>query len=105
MERLWFLRKRNGSPFSVSSKFGLFSKHIFAVRKSFRLRLVLHCFGISILGAALFLQSSVLSGILEQGYFIGTERNPLVLYSEVLLTAMAITYLVYLIWRFIISNI
>jgi hypothetical protein len=57
------------------------------------------------LGAALFLQSSVLGGILKQGYFLGIEKNPIVLYSEVALTAMAITYLVYLLWRFIISNI
>lgn len=57
------------------------------------------------MGAALFLQSSVLGGILKQGYFLGIEKNPIVLYSEVALTAMAITYLVYLLWRFIISNI
>ena len=72
---------------------------------NFKLRIVFHCFGISVLGAALFLQSSVLRGIIEQGYFIGTEKNPIILYSEVTLTAMAVTYLVYLLWRFVISKI
>jgi hypothetical protein len=61
--------------------------------------------GLSILGAALFLQSLVLSGILERGYFMGIEQNLAVLYSEIFLTALAITYLVYLFWRFVVSAI
>ncbi len=75
------------------------------MRRNFRLSLIFHCAGISVLGAALFLQSSVLGGILEQGYFVGVEKNPIILYFEVFLTAMAITYMVYLLWRFIISKI
>jgi hypothetical protein len=61
--------------------------------------------GLSILSAALFLQSLVLSGILERGYFMGIEQNLAVLYSEIFLTALAITYLVYLFWRFVVSAI
>jgi hypothetical protein len=99
------LQKKKGSPFSVSSKLGSFSKHIQDTRENFRLRIVFHCLGISVLGAALFLQSSVLSGIFTQGYFVGVEKNPIVLYSEMFLTAMAFAYLVYLLWRFVISKI
>jgi hypothetical protein len=99
------LRKRNGSQFSVSAKFVLFSKLIFGAKKNFKLPLIFHCAGISILSAAVFLQSTVLSGILEHGYFIGTEKNVAILYAEVFLTALAISYLFYLLWRFIISKI
>jgi hypothetical protein len=100
-----FLRKKNGNLFSVSSILSFLSKCRFIIRKNFKLRLFLHCVGLSILGAALFLQSLVLSGILERGYFMGIEQNLAVLYSEIFLTALAITYLVYLFWRFVVSAI
>lgn len=99
------MRKRNGNLFSVSPKFDFFTRHVILIKKNFKVGLVFHCFGISVLGAALFLQSSVLGDILKQGYFVGTEKNAFVLYSEVFLTAIAMSYLFYLLWKFIISKI
>ena len=98
------LRKKGGNSFSISSAFGFLSKNVLMIRKNFGLRLFLHCMGISSLGAAIFLQSLVLGGILERGIFIGIEQNIIILYSELFLTALAITYLGYLFWRFIVSQ-
>jgi hypothetical protein len=61
--------------------------------------------GLSSLSAAIFLQSLVLSNIIERGIFMGIEHDIAVLYSEIFLTVLAITYLIYLFWRFIVSAI
>jgi hypothetical protein len=77
MERLGFCEKEMSANFSVSSRFCSFSKHIFEVRKNYRLRLIFHCAGISMLGAALFLQSSVCSGILEKDISLAQKKTQL----------------------------
>jgi hypothetical protein len=58
--------------------------------------------GLSSLGAALYLQSSVINGIVLQGYFRGIENNFAILSFEVFLEAFAVVYFVYLFWRFVL---
>lgn len=69
-----------------------------------RLRVLIHGVGLSSLGSALFLQSTVFTSILKNGYFRGVENNPAILYSEIALTGIAITYFGYMFVRFIFSN-
>ncbi len=61
-----------------------------------RLRLVFHSLGLSCLGGAVFLQILVFKDIVQQGYFMGIERNPVILELEVVLTVFATIYLVHL---------
>ena len=65
---------------------------------------ILHGLGLSSLGSALFLQATVFSGILQNGYFRGVEQNPMILYSEIALTAFAIAYFGYMFLRFVFST-
>jgi hypothetical protein len=65
------------------------------------LRFLIHGLGLSSLGSALFLQSTVFTSILEKGYFKGIEQNSTILYLEIILTAFAITYFAYMLFRFI----
>lgn len=61
-----------------------------------RLRLVFHSLGLSCLGGAVFLQILVFKDIVQQGYFMGIEKNPIILQFEVALTVFALVYLVHL---------
>lgn len=61
-----------------------------------RLRLIFHSLGLSCLGGAVFLQTLVFKDILQQGYFIGIEKNPFILQLEVALTIFAVIYLIHL---------
>jgi len=61
-----------------------------------RLRLVFHSLGLSCLGGAVFLQILVFKDIVQQGYFVGIEQNPVILQFEVALTVFAAIYLVHL---------
>jgi len=61
-----------------------------------RLRLVFHSLGLSCLGGAVFLQILVFKDIVQQGYFVGIEQNPVILQFEVGLTVFAAIYLVHL---------
>jgi len=61
-----------------------------------RLRLVFHSLGLSCLGGAVFLQILVFKDILQQGYFMGIEKNPLILELEIALTIFAAIYLIHL---------
>ena len=61
-----------------------------------RLRLVFHSLGLSCLGGAVFLQILVFKDIVQQGYFMGIEQNPIILQFEVALTVFAVIYLVHL---------
>lgn len=61
-----------------------------------RLRLVFHSLGLSCLGGAVFLQILVFKDIVQQGYFMGIEKNPVILQFEVALTVFALIYLVHL---------
>lgn len=57
------------------------------------LRLVFHSLGLSCLGGAVFLQILVFKDILQQGYFLGVEKNPIILEFEVALTIFSVVYL------------
>jgi hypothetical protein len=43
-----------------------------------------------------FLQILVFKDIVQQGYFMGIERNPIILQLEVALTVFAVVYLIHL---------
>lgn len=51
----------------------------------------------------MFLQILVFSDILQHGYFMAVERNPLILTFEIALTAFALLYFVYMYQRFVRS--
>jgi aspartate/tyrosine/aromatic aminotransferase len=61
----------------------------------FGLRLTFHCLGISCLAAAVFLQVLVFMDIAFQGFFMGVEKNPLILNTEIGLTVFCVVYLLY----------
>ena len=44
----------------------------------------------------MFLQILVFKDIVQQGYFVGIEKNPVILQLEVALTVFAVIYLVHL---------
>ena len=60
------------------------------------MRLVFHSLGLSCLGGAVFLQILVFKDIVQQGYFVGIEKNPVILQFEVALTVFAVVYLIHL---------
>jgi len=68
-----------------------------------RIRVLLHSFGLSCLGGAIFLQILVFTDILQHGYFMAIENNPAILIFEILLTAFALIYFIYIYQRFICS--
>jgi len=67
-------------------------------------RVLIHGLGLSSLGSALFLQATVFTGILQNGYFRGIEQNSAILYTEIGMTSFAAAYFGYMFLRFIISN-
>ena len=67
------------------------------------MRVLFHTLGLSCLGGAIFLQTLVFSGILQQGYFMAIEKNLTILSFEVVLTVFAIIYFVYIYQRLIRS--
>jgi hypothetical protein len=68
-----------------------------------RVRVIFHTLGLSCVGGAIFLQALVFSGIVQQGYFMAIEQNMTILSFEVILTAFAIIYFVYIYQRLIRS--
>ena len=68
-----------------------------------RIRLVFHNIGLSCLGGAIFLQILVFVAIAQNGYFMAIEQNPTILTLEVILTAFALVYFVYLYQRLVRS--
>ncbi len=60
-----------------------------------RLRILFHTLGLSCIGGSVFLQILVFTDIFQHGFFIATERNPVILFFEIILTAYAAIYLVY----------
>jgi hypothetical protein len=68
-----------------------------------RARALFHTLGLSCLGGAIFLQTLVFADILQHGYFIAVEQNPAILSFEVILTAFALIYFVYIYQRLIRS--
>ena len=66
--------------------------------------ILINCLGLSCIGSALFLQGTVITGIMQNGYFRGIEQNPIILWFEAGLTIFGIAYFAYLFVRFIISH-
>lgn len=61
-----------------------------------RIGLVINSLGLSCLGGAIFLQILVFSNILTQGYFRANETNPVILTTEITLTAFTAIYFLYI---------
>ena len=61
-----------------------------------RINVVFHGLGLSCIGGAIFLQILAFSSILYQGYFKAVEKNPTILSSEIILTAFALIYFIYI---------
>lgn len=68
-----------------------------------RMRIAFHSMGLSCLGGAIFLQILVFADILQHGYFMAVESNPAILIFEIVLTAFAFIYFVFMYQRFIRS--
>ena len=69
-----------------------------------KLRLLMHGLGLSSIGSALFLQSTVFTSILQNGYFRGIGQKHLILTSEIALTGVAIAYFGYMFLRFVFTD-
>jgi hypothetical protein len=65
--------------------------------------MLLHSFGLSCLGGAIFLQILVFTDILQHGYFMAVENNPAILAFEIFLTVFALIYFIYVYQRFMRS--
>ena len=74
-----------------------------ASRFDLRVRVLLHSLGLSCIGGAIFLQILVFTDIAQHGYFMAVEHNPAVLTFEIILTAFALIYFIYVYQRFIRS--
>lgn len=61
-----------------------------------RIHVVFHGLGLTCIGGAIFLQILAFSSILYQGYFRAVEKNPVILLSEIVLTAFALIYFIYI---------
>jgi hypothetical protein len=68
-----------------------------------RMRIAFHSMGLSCLGGAIFLQILVFADILQHGYFMAVENNPAILIFEIILTAFALIYFIFMYQRFIRS--
>jgi hypothetical protein len=73
------------------------------IRLDRRVRVLFHSLGLSCLGGAIFLQVLVFSDILQRGYFRAVEGNLAILSFEILLTAFALVYFVYIYQKLIRS--
>lgn len=67
-------------------------------------RILWHAIGLSSIGSALVLQSTVFLSISKNGYFRGAEYNPSVLALEVALTGCAIVYFFYMVTKLLRSK-
>ena len=63
--------------------------------------MVFHSLGLSCLGGAIFLQILVFSDILQQGYFRAVEANLGILVAELVISAFALVYFLYIYRRLI----
>jgi hypothetical protein len=68
-----------------------------------RLQVIFHIVGLSCFGGAIFLQLLVFTDILQRGYFMAVETNPVILAFEIALTAFSLIYFLYTYQRFIRS--
>jgi len=97
MGKKWF------SPTSALLLSRTLSRFVSDARKNQTLHVFLHCLGLSCLGGALFLQSTVFGGIIQRGYFMGMEQNFAVLLLELSLAGIGALYFVYLLLHFVLS--
>jgi hypothetical protein len=74
-----------------------------AVKIQRRILILIHSLGLSCLGGAIFLQILVFMDILQHGYFMAVENNPVILTFEIILTFFALIYFAYMYQRFIRS--
>lgn len=68
-----------------------------------RIHIAFHGLGLSCIGGAIFLNIMAFSSIVYRGYFKAVETNPAVLSCEIVLTAFALIYFVYIYQRLIRS--
>ena len=61
-----------------------------------RIHIIIHGLGLGCIGGTIFLQILAFSSIAFQGYFNAYEKNPTVLSSEIILTAFAAIYFIYI---------
>ncbi len=81
------------------------SKMAFAsLRASKKIQILIHGIGISSLGSAILLQSTVFTSILQNGYFRGVENNTPILAGEIALTGGAIAYFSYIALKFVFAS-
>jgi len=84
--------------FSSASLTHFFNK----VKNQRKPNLVLHGLGLSSLGAALFLEILVLTGIAQHDYFVGSENNLAILALELFLTFFGMAYFAYMLSHLIL---
>ena len=75
-----------------------------SLRVSKKLQILIHGIGLSSLGSAIFLQSTVFTSILQNGYFRGVEHSTPILLGEIGLTGCAIAYFAYIALKFVFAN-
>lgn len=63
---------------------------------AFSLRLAFHSIGLGCLAGSVFLQFLVFLKIDSQGFFMGIEKNPLILNGEIAVTFFCAVYLLYI---------
>jgi hypothetical protein len=75
-----------------------------SLRTSKKIQMLIHGIGISSLGSAILLQSTVFTSILQNGYFRGVENNTPILVGEIALTGCAIAYFSYIALKFVFAS-
>lgn len=86
-----------------ASENGFLKRKMLRPRFERRLLQVFHGFGLSCLAGSVMLQVLVFFDIGQRGYFFAVEQNPLILWSEILLSGFTLAYFVFLYARFIRS--
>lgn len=69
-----------------------------------KFQILIHGIGLSSLGSAILLQSTVFTSILQNGYFRGVENNTPILLGEIALTGCAIAYFAYIALKFVFAT-
>ena len=84
-------------------EYEVFEEKMLRLRFGRRLLQVFHGFGLSCLAGAVILQVLVFFDIGQRGYFFAVEQNPVILWSEIVLSGFTLTYFVFMYVRFIRS--
>jgi NhaP-type Na+/H+ or K+/H+ antiporter len=74
------------------------------LRVSKKFQILIHGIGLSSLGSAILLQSTVFTSILQNGYFRGAESSTPILIVEIGLTGCAIAYFSYIALKFVFAT-